>query len=290
MKKQDLIKLWLISWLNNLQIDKIITKITDLSNNQLFLIDEINDDYFEKITDLFARFKGWEPFEYLINNSEFYGLDFYVDNRVLIPRNDTEVLVSEAIKEVENTKQDFVLIDVWTWSWCIPISIIKNSKNNFLKQTYALDISLKALKVAKINIEKYSLKNKIIESRSDLLNIFTTDNVINPQKIEYKKVVITANLPYIKYLDFTNMDYSVIYFEPELALYWGKETWFELYEKLLVQCFEIKKLYKIEQIILFIEIWFDQEEYSKKYLENKWLKFEFFKDNSGVFRCVRVEV
>jgi release factor glutamine methyltransferase len=62
---------------------------------------------------LFDRFKLEEPFEYLVNNSCFYGFDFCVDNRVLIPRNDTEIMVSECLNEIKsNYIEKFILLDI----------------------------------------------------------------------------------------------------------------------------------------------------------------------------------
>lgn len=289
MKKKNLINLWLSFGLQKAQIEKIITKITLLSNSELFLIDEIDDKYIDNINNLFERFKKWEPFEYLLSNSEFYWFDFFVDNRVLIPRNDSEVMVFESLKEIEKTLENFILIDVWTWSSCIPISIVKNIlSNTFLKNIFALDISLEALEVSRINIKKYSLENKVSTLESNLLSCFFDNNSKIFTENSIKNLIITANLPYIKDLDYKNMDYSVINYEPKIALYGWKKTWFEMYEELINQCFKLKKFYNVKEIVLFIEIWFDQYEYSKNYLSNLWLDFEYFRDNSWVFRCIKI--
>ena len=83
------------------------------------------------------------------------------------------------------------------------------------------------------------------------------------------------------------MSDETIKYEPDLALYGWEETGFELYERLIAQCLELRK--KWHNITLFIEIGFDQYNYSKKYLENLWLSFEYFKDNGGVWRCIKIE-
>ncbi len=257
----------------------IIQKVTGLSKEQLFLGKEINIKQKKEINILKNRLDNWEPIEYIINNAEFYWLDFYVDNRCLIPRNDTEIMVDSVLKEVQNNKKWTTLIDVWTWSSCIPISIIKNSKN--INKCFVIDISKKALEVSKINLEKYSLENKVTQLNWDLLDNFS-------YKLEWK-VIITANLPYIKNWDFENMDKQTIEYEPDLALYWWEKTGFELYEKLIAQTFELKKKYNIEKLQLFIEIGFDQKEVSINYLSEKKLKFEIFKDNSLVDRCIKID-
>ena len=223
-------------------------------------------------------------------NEEFYSIPLYIDSRVLTPRNDTEILVNQVLKDInplssaspllEGTKGDFTLIDVWTWSSCIPIAIVKNSN---IWVSYALDISSDALDVASINIKKYSLEDKIKLKKSNLLEYFLNFN----DKILTSNLIITANLPYIKNWDFDNMDKEVLMFEPHIALFWWEKTWFELYEKLINQIFLLKEKLNIN-ITLFIEIWFDQYEYSKNYLEKIWLKFEYFKDYNNIYRVIKI--
>jgi methylase of polypeptide subunit release factors len=96
-------------------------------------------------------------------------------------------------------------------------------------------------------------------------------------------------LPYIKNRDFINMDQEVIFYEPSVALYWWEETWFELYEKLTDQIIEFKSKLNLEKIVAFYEIWFDQYEISKDYLEKKGLKFDYFKDFNNIYRTIKVE-
>lgn len=215
------------------------------------------------------------------DNEEFFALPFYVDSRVLVPRNDTETMIYQVLKEIKSN--EFTLIDIWTWSSCIPVAILKNAKYQ-PQIAFALDISLDALEVAKINIEKHDLQDKLKLINSDLLEVFLN----NSQKISTKKLIITANLPYIKNWDFENMDKEVLANEPHIALFWWIETGFELYEKLINQIFEFKKIYNLEQIVLFIEIGFDQREYSEKYLKNLNLRQEYFKDLWWIDRIVKI--
>lgn len=227
------------------------------------------------------------------DNEEFFALPFYVDSRVLVPRNDTETMIYQVLKEITPTqlssiecgaKQcELTIIDVWTWSSCIPVSILKNAKIQPI-EAFALDISPDALEIAKINIEKHDLQDKLNLQKSDLLEVFLNQT----KKINTKNLIITANLPYIKDWDFENMDKEVLENEPHIALFWWAETWFELYEKLISQIFEIKKIFSLEKITLFIEIWFDQREYSQKYLESLWVEIEYFKDLWWIDRIVKI--
>jgi len=283
MKKQDIFNLWKKLDIKQDIIIKILQKITGLNKSQLFLLEEIDDKYLQILEDYFSRFISWEPIEYILGNAEFYSLDFFVDSRVLVPRNDTEIMVQEAINEMQTWEN--ILIDVWTWSSCIAISILKNTKN--IINSFVLDISEKALEVSKINIEKYDLQDKIKQINSDLLEYFNP-HLISPKGREIENIIITANLPYIKNRDFENMDLETIIFEPDLALYWWEQTGFELYEKLIFQVLELQLNYNLVKIILLIEIWFDQKDIASDFLNQNNLKFEIYKDNSQIDRCIKI--
>ncbi len=282
MNKHKLYNLWINSKLDSKIIEKILLKITGLSKSQLFLLDEIDDIYKKDIEKAINKLKNWEPLEYIINNSEFYSLDFYVNSKVLIPRDDTEIMVDKTIETIIN--YDWItLIDVWTGSSCIPISILENT--NKINNCYVIDISKNALEVSKKNITRFKLEKKIKQINWDLIK-----EILWNKKYELNgNLIITANLPYIKNNDFGNIDKETIEFEPALALYGWKNTGFELYEQLINQCFQLKKVNNLNTIILFIEIGFDQKQYSENYLKNLNLKFEIFKDNWNIDRCIKIE-
>lgn len=216
-------------------------------------------------------------------NEEFYSLPFFVDTRVLTPRNETEILVDQALFFLKNHPID-VYIDVGTGSGCIPMSVMRNTKIS-IWSVFAVDISLDALEVAKKNISFHALKADIQLLHSNLLDIFLQKNDI----FLGKNLLLTANLPYIKNNDFEHMDQEVLENDPHISLFWWEMTGFELYEVLIDQIFSLKELYHLDKIIAFFEIWFDQYEYSKNYLEKKWLKFEYFKDYSNIYRVIQVE-
>ena len=294
MKKQDVILFGRKFWIQLDIVEKILMKKTGLNKSQFFLSEQLNlsQKDLEELDKLFKKIAFGYPIEYALENAEFYWLNFYVDKRCLIPRNDTEIMVDKAIEIVHEfslKNNNIVYIDVWTGSWAIPISIVDNIWQ-YIDKVFAVDISEEALEVAKKNIKLYNLVDKIKLLKSDLLSIFELDtNVFDKSwNINIEKLVITANLPYIKNKDFWNMDKEVILHEPSVALYWWKKTGFELYEKLIFECFELHSIYNIINLILFIEIWFDQKEYAINYLNNKKLNFEIFKDNWGVNRCIKI--
>jgi methylase of polypeptide subunit release factors len=186
--------------------------------------------------------------------------------------------VLELIKSKnENT---FTLSDIWTGTSCIPISILNNSNN--ISHTFVVDIMKQALEVSKVNIDRHKYSKVITQCHWSLL-----DPII---KLLKWNIIITANLPYILDNDFDHMDKETVEHEPDSALYWGPVTWFELYEKLIQQCLELKKSWNINEINLFIEIWFDQKEYSQKYLNNLWLKNIYHKDNWWIERCIHIVI
>jgi hypothetical protein len=86
------------------------------------------------------------------------------------------------------------------------------------------------------------------------------------------------------------MDFAVINYEPDIALYGWAETGFEMYKRLIYECFALKREYNLFEIVLFIEIWFDQWDYAKKYLDTKWLNYECFNDNTWIFRCIKINM
>ncbi len=285
MKKYKLLNIGKNFWIQLLDVEKIILKKTEFSREQFFLLDEIilSEEKVLELKDIFRKVSFGYPLEYVLESAEFYWLDFFVDKRCLIPRDDTEVMVDEAIKEIMKVGDAYmhtIYIDVWTGSWAIPISIVDNIWDK-IDKAFAVDISEEALEVARKNIKKYNFIDTIELVHSDLLENIT-NNIENQNNI-----IITANLPYIKNEDYWNMDKEVILHEPSVALYGWKKTGFELYEKLIEQILTVQKK-NTKQIVLFIEIWFDQKDVAITYIDNQHLKYKIYKDNWWVERCMKI--
>lgn len=212
---------------------------------------------------------------------EFFYIKFFFNpNSALVPRFETESLVRESIKVVNNQNIK-ILIDVGIWSWIIPISIEKNT--NTLEKIYWLDKSKKALKLAKINKELNFSKIELIYS--DLLKEFLNWNI----KINEDKVLITSNLPYIKTDDWNNMWYDLLE-EPRMALFWWKNTGFELYKKFFKQALELKKLYKKTKFILICEFWHNHSDLAYIFFKKYNIKTSFLPDQRWIMRFIYIEI
>jgi len=199
------------------------------------------------------RSKG-SPVAYLIGRKEFYGLDFFVNKDVLIPRSETELMVEEVLHITRNL-QHITFIDVGTGSGCIIISLIKQLQTfNFQLSClpagmatfnfFATDMSKKALIIAQKNARKHKVKIKFLEG--NLLEPIVKSKILHPKS----EIVITANLPYLTQSQIKNS--ASIKHEPELALFANKDG-LELYEKLFKQIKLLKKIWDVSYVLCEID-------------------------------------
>src|SRR3989344_796852 len=212
----------------------------------------------------------------ITKHKEFYGLDFFVNKHMLIPRPDTELMVTEAIEEIKKTDKK-ILVDVGTGSSCIPISILKNLPQPI--QTYAIDISGQALKVAKKNAQSHGVKIQFFQG--NLLEPIFKNHSLLPTSYS---LIITANLPYLTEQQFQSE--PSIQREPKNALV-AENNGLALYEELLQQ---IKLLPTPHNLLLLLEIDPSQTEVINK-LITKYLpesKVEIKKDLGGLDRLVKI--
>lgn len=283
MKKQDYIDMGISFTLSPKQIESVLCQILWISREELIKISDISSRHIYEVQKSFYDLKNWVPEAYALQKTEFYGREFFVDERVLIPRIETELLVDRALKyiNIEPSLSSGIYIDIGTGTGCIPVSIIQEMHPLKFSKSFALDISLQALEVAKENIILHKIELELRES--DLL-----EAIFHDQTLTGKDVCITANLPYIKEGDHQNMWKDVVDYEPDSALYGGAETGFELYEKFIKQCFQLKQVQKIEKLHVFIEIGFDQEQVSKNFLRELGLSFEYFQDHATIARVIHI--
>jgi len=159
------------------------------------------------------------PVQYLINSAYFMGEEFFVDERVLIPRPETEMLVSEILNFIP-AESEIKILDIGTGSGCIACSLAKKLSKS---SVFALDVSKDALDVAKINAEKLSLKN---------INFLQKD-ILELEKLNEKFDLIVSNPPYIPNSEKNSLQSEVVLHEPHLALFAEDEKGVEYYEKII---------------------------------------------------------
>jgi len=161
-------------------VDFIVAQILGVPVTLLPLIDDVDDDVCLEIqTKINMRMSGM-PVDRIFGNKYFYGLEFYIDDNVLSPRQDSEVLVDTALKYINDNHYHDVL-DMCTGSGCLAIAV----KRNAPVDVTAVDVSKKALIVAKKNADKHGEDIKFIQS-----NMF--------EKLDGKFDIIISNPPYIK--------------------------------------------------------------------------------------------
>ena len=180
------------------------------------------------------------PSQHITNMQEFMKMRFYVDENVLIPRQDTEILVEEVIKIAKKINAKKIL-DLCTGSGAIAVALAKYIKNS---EITAVDISKNALNIAKLNAKNNEVEEKIIFIQSDLFK--------NVKKEKYD--IIVSNPPYIKKDILKKLDREVQK-EPEIALDGGYDG-LDFYRKIINMADEYLKFHGY----LCFEIGYDQKE------------------------------
>ena len=253
----------------------IIASIKHMDINKLYAIsNEVTLNYNEriKLTRLLNKlYIEQVPLSYVIGEVNFYKEKYVVNQNVLIPRPDSEILVETAIKYINGENLN-TMIDMCTGSGCLGISI---SKNSSLKHALLVDISGDALNVANKNISLNEMNLKCTTLRSNLF-----DNL--PLK-EIKYDIIVSNPPYIPSSEINNLDESVKKYEPLLALDGGKSG-MDYYKKILNKASE----YLNSNGLLIFEIGFDELEKFKKLIVNynRYKLLECIKDFGNNDRVV----
>jgi release factor glutamine methyltransferase len=230
-----------------------------LNVDKLFIITnrdfKVKDDDLNEYMKLIKLREKRMPVKYILESTEFMGIDFFVKEGVLIPRGDTEILVEEALKEIKKNNYKTVC-DVCCGSGAIGISIAYYEKH---VNVICYDISHTALEVTEENMNRHKLKDRIKVNESDLL----AEALKNKEKFD----VIVSNPPYIKREIINTLMEDVKNYEPFIALC-GGEDGLDFYRKLVIQS---KALLKKGGALLF-EIGYDQREAVIKLLEDNGFK------------------
>jgi len=192
-----------------------------ISRLQLAMEPDLKIETPDAILNALEALKREQPIQYILGETEFYGLPFKVNEHVLIPRPETEELVEWVISEFRIQNSEFRVLDIGTGSGCIAISLAKNLPN---AKVYALDVSKEALKIAKQNAELNHVEVEFIEA--DILTCRDTELVSASHKFD----IIVSNPPYIRTEEKLQMKNNVLNNEPHLALFVNDENPLLFYE------------------------------------------------------------
>ena len=234
-----------------LDVETLLQKA--LGIDRLYILLNLDKDLSEDEEKTFNKFieerLNNRPIAYIVGNREFMGLDFYVQEGVLIPRPDTEVLVEEVI-EIAKDKGQIEILDIGAGSGAITVSLAKYLENAKLT---SVDISEIALEIAKKNAISNNVEDRINFVKSDLFSSLNKN-----QKFD----IIVSNPPYIKREVIDTLDKQVKDFEPYNALEGGIDG-LDFYRAITTQA----KDYLKEGGVLAYEVGHDQSEDVSKLME-----------------------
>mgnify|MGYP006057624361 FL=1 len=252
------------------KLDSEILMSQAIKKNKKFIILNLHKeikkkdlDYFENLIQERAKSK---QIAQIIKKKDFWKYEFIVNNNVLIPRPDTEILIEQALKLVKN-KNRLQILDIGIGSGCILMSILKEKKN-FIGT--GIDISNKSLQISKVNGQKLRINNRLRLFKSNIDNFNTG-----------KYDLIISNPPYIKKSNLKCLEKD-IGFEPKQALDGGLDGLSEI-RKVINKSSELIK----RSGHFIIEIGFDQKNKVKKILrDNGFYIKKTVKDLSNHDRCI----
>lgn len=207
---------------------------------------------------------GGRPTQYITRRQEFFGRDFFVDERVLIPRPETEHLVEAALLWLE-TRPDAVVLDVGTGSGAIAVSIATESS----REVFASDISSDALSVAEKNRRTHQAQ----------VRLFASDLLVSVKALSVDLLV--SNPPYVPGEDAANMQREVREWEPHVALFAG-DTGFEIYHRLIAEA---------ETVVrtggrLLMELGYRSLNGVREMLAGSWTDVQVISDLAGLPRVI----
>lgn len=207
------------------------------------------------------------PLQYITGIQEFMSLEFQVNGNVLIPRQDTEILVETMISEFSGQSRKIEILDLCTGSGCIGVSLSYYLKYS---RVTALDISKEALDVAVSNARTHGLEDRIEFVQGNLF-----------EKLTGKYDAIVSNPPYIPEADIGSLSIEVRDFEPRLALDGGKDG-LDFYRKI---CREAPR-YLVQGGVLAFEAGFGQAAFVAEFMSPLFTDIKIVKDFAGIDRVV----
>jgi len=252
-----------------LDCEVLLSNVLKINREEMLvsLNNKINQEDLFNFNKLIYRRKKNEPVAHIIGYKEFWNNKFKVNSDVLIPRPDTEIIVEEVIKSTQ-INNSLNILDIGTGTGCLILSIL-NERSKFYGT--GIDISKKAINIAKYNANMQQIKNRVkfINSSIDKFYVGKYDLII-------------SNPPYIKSCDIKKLDKDVSLYEPEIALNGGYDGYSKIREIICKSSVLIKKNGK-----LFLEIGYNQKSEVIRILNyNKFYINKVVKDLGDKNRCI----
>ncbi|MBW7674733.1 peptide chain release factor N(5)-glutamine methyltransferase [Chryseobacterium chendengshani] len=249
-----------------------IEKISGFNKVQqrIFSGNELSVEQENQIQNIISELKAGKPYQHILGETEFYGMIFYVNKNVLIPRPETEELLEIAIQNIQNLfseSKNLKILDIGTGSGIIPLVLKKYFPNS---KVSSIDFSEKALEVAKKNAAFHQFDIDFIHT--DYLN-YNLNEMYD---------VIISNPPYIGIEEEREIDDSVKGFEPKMALFSPTSDALIFYRKIA----EDAKKYLNKNGLFFLEINQKLGQQTLELYQNSFLKAELIKDLSGNDRFI----
>lgn len=253
----------------NIEVKLLIEHFAQYGVADIIMGKKLSDEKLEIVKQkAIQRAQTKMPIQYIIGHANFMGENFLVNNNVLIPRDETEILVRKAIDIINNNKFTTVL-DMCTGSGCIACMIAKLTTSTVIGS----DISVEAIEVAFKNMENMGLFNKALFRKSDLFS-----NIREDEKFD----MIVSNPPYIPIKMKKNIQKEVT-FEPDIALYTHDDNGLEFYEKIIMQA----KNYLNKGGYLLFELGINESDAVAKMLKNNGhTSIEIIKDLANIDRVI----
>ena len=249
----------------------IVESVSNLTLDKIIAGAEINN--VEKIVEIAKkRASTGMPIQHILGFSYFMGEKYIVNSDVLIPRDETEILVEESYKLLKDKNEKIDILDIGVGSGCISCALAKKLQNKNI-EILAVDISLQAIKTALENADKLDLIRKIVFRKSDVYS-----KIRDCEKFD----LIVSNPPYIP-LKEKNILQREVSFEPEIALFATDNNGVEFYEKIIK---DASKFLKKGGFLAF-EIGVNQSGLVKElFVKNGFKKIKIIKDLANIDRVI----
>jgi release factor glutamine methyltransferase len=249
----------------------LLSHILKLNNSEelLFKLNQkISElDYFQYFKLINRRSQN-EPIAYIIGNKDFWKQNYTIDHNVLIPRPETELIIELLLKKLsKKINANLNILELGTGSGCIILSLLSELKYS---NATAIDLSKKALNIAKLNAQKFSLDNRVNFKLSNWFSNLTSN---------FKFDIIIANPPYISLNDWETLDKNVKYFEPKEALTDNKDG---LKNYRIIA--KYSKNYLSKDGVIALEIGINQNFAIQNIFQSYEYQIDFYKDLQSIER------